>query len=146
MIKKLHHACVTVSDMDRALAFYRDILGLEMTMDFEISGDEFDALFHRPGVRGRLVYFEEGVELAYYFSPSDGKPLSARPWDSGFTFLIFEVSNLEKMYVTLVDKGVEFRAPPKLPSTEVPTEGAVKVAHLNGPDGELISLIELPQA
>jgi catechol 2,3-dioxygenase-like lactoylglutathione lyase family enzyme len=142
---KVHHACITVSDIDQALAFYRDTLGLKMTMDFEISGEEFDRLHEYPNTRARLLYFEEGLELAYYYSPSDGRPLNARLWDHGHTFLILEVSDLEKTYATLVDRGVKFFAAPQLPKKEAPV-GKIPVAHLRGPDGVRISLIEWPQS
>lgn len=146
MIKRLHHACISVSDMDRSLAFYRDILGLKVMDDFEISGEEWDELMQSPKWRSRIVYFEEHVELTQVLSTSDGKPVNARPWDHGAIFLIFQVTDVDKMYSSLVNKGVEFYAPPRLPSAEVATVGAMKVTHLRGPDGERISLLEWPEA
>ena len=147
MIKRLSHACIVVSDMDKALAFYRDTLGLKVRMDFDVSGEEtgFDRIFQNPGIRFRIVYFEEGVELAYFYSPSDGKPLlneNVRFWDHGNTLLIFEVSDLDKIYSDLVAKGVKFFAPPQSPEPKVPTIGRTKVTHLQDPDGVRISLLE----
>ncbi len=42
MIKGVHHTCITVSDLERSIAFYRDVLGLElvMTEESERSGDD----------------------------------------------------------------------------------------------------------
>jgi catechol 2,3-dioxygenase-like lactoylglutathione lyase family enzyme len=140
MIKKLHHAVVSVSDMDQALSFYRDKLGLKVRVDFEVHGAEFDALMGEPGVRGRIVYFEENLELAYFYSPSDGRPLTMRPWDKGATFLVFEVDDLTKTCSELEAKGVEFFAPPQVPEMDAPTVGKIPVAHVRAPDGVRISL------
>jgi len=142
---KLHHACITVSNMDQALAFYRDILGFKAVMDFEVSGEEWDRIFEYKGVRARLVYFEEGLELTQVYSPDDGKPLDARPWDHGYTFLILDVDDLEKTYATLLDRGAKFFAPPQLPKVGLPNLGKAKVAHLRAPDGVRISLLEWPK-
>jgi catechol 2,3-dioxygenase-like lactoylglutathione lyase family enzyme len=35
MLRQVHHAGVTVSNLDRALAFYRDVLGLEVFVQAE---------------------------------------------------------------------------------------------------------------
>lgn len=145
MIKKVHHACITVSDIDQALAFYRDALGLRVTMDFDLKSEEFDKIFEVQGSHARIVYFDEGLEITYFYSPKDGKPLNARTWDYGNTFLILEVDDLDKSYAELLKKGVKFFAPPQLPKTEVPAEGKVKVAHVRAPDNVRMSLVELPK-
>ena len=36
-----HHFAVTVSDLDRAVAFYRDTLGLDVLSEFTVGGDAF---------------------------------------------------------------------------------------------------------
>lgn len=140
MIKKLHHGCITVSDMERSLAFYRDKLGLKVQMDFEMFGPEFDAYLKMSGARFRIVYFEEGVELVQYVSPSLGKKPDITMFDFGFAFLIFEVDDIQKTYEEWSAKGVEFYGLPRLPEKEVPTVGKVMLVHLPGPDGERISL------
>jgi glyoxylase I family protein len=143
MIKSLHHAGIIVSDMDRGLAFYRDILRLKPVMDFEISGEEWGAILGYPGVRARVVVFEEGVEMLHFFSPTDGKILNARPWDIGYTMLIMEVDDLDKTYYALQEKGVQFYAPSK--KEEIPNVGIVKIAHMRAPEGVRICLMEFPK-
>jgi Glyoxalase/Bleomycin resistance protein/Dioxygenase superfamily len=38
------HLVVGVTDMDRALAFYRDVIGMEVVFETLISGEPFDAV------------------------------------------------------------------------------------------------------
>ncbi|HXO56477.1 MAG TPA: VOC family protein, partial [Mycobacterium sp.] len=40
------HLVVGVTDMDRALAFYRDALGMDVVFETLISGQPFDAALH----------------------------------------------------------------------------------------------------
>jgi catechol 2,3-dioxygenase-like lactoylglutathione lyase family enzyme len=145
MIKKLNHTGIVVSNIDQALAFYRDLLGLKVRMDFDVANKEFETLFQSPGARFRVVYFQEDLELIYFYSPGDGKPIlhpGVRIWDPGNVVLIFAVSDVEKMYSNLIEKGVKFIAPPQSPESPVPTVGKTIVAHVEGPDGIRISLVE----
>ena len=145
MIKKLDHAAITVTDMEQALTFYRDKLGLKVVMDTEMGGEHFDMLFGCPGIRGRAVYFAEGLELLQFFSPADGKPLNQKFWDIGAALFVVEVDDLEATYSTLVDRGVEFYSPVVSPPTHIPTVGQIKLAHVRAPEGVRISLFEKPR-
>ena len=40
------HLVIGVTDMDRALAFYRDVLGMDVVFETLISGEPFDAVLH----------------------------------------------------------------------------------------------------
>jgi catechol 2,3-dioxygenase-like lactoylglutathione lyase family enzyme len=146
MIKGVHHTCITVSNIDEALAFYKDTLGLKQTMDFEIADEAFDKIFNIKGFRARFVYFEEGLEIVYYYPPVEGKAPSISPFDFGYTFAILQVDDLDAAYANLVKKGVKFDAPPQVPKALVPTEGSVKVAHMRGPDNVKLSLVQLSKS
>ncbi len=145
MIKGVHHTCITVSNMDEALTFYKDTLGCKQTMDFEISDEAFDKIMNIKGFRARFVFFEEGLELVYYYPPVEGRMPSITPFDFGYTFVIMEIDDLDETYANLVKKGVKFDAPPQEPKQIVPTIGSVRVAHLRGPDNVKLSLIQMPK-
>ena len=50
------HLVIGVTDMDRALAFYRDLLGMEVVFETLISGEPFDAVLHaKRQQEGRVV-------------------------------------------------------------------------------------------
>ncbi len=56
MFTGIHHTSFTVSDMDRSIAFFRDILGMELTWDSKAAGVEFkgpvaDAVTGCPGTK-----------------------------------------------------------------------------------------------
>ena len=47
MVGRIYHVGLTISDLDRSIAFYRDILGLEFQGELLMAGEETDKLFHR---------------------------------------------------------------------------------------------------
>jgi hypothetical protein len=64
----------TVSDMDRSVAFYRDVLTFKPVSDIEVDGPEYDQLYGIFGVRARIVRMQLGeqqIELTQFISPPD---------------------------------------------------------------------------
>ena len=83
MIKKLLHTRYRVTDLERTVAFYRDVLGLEETRR------------HTSGRGSQLVFFkapesEEEIEICKY---DKSGPVVVGP---DLTHLAFEVDDLEK--------------------------------------------------
>ena len=68
----------TVSDMDRSVAFYRDVLAFRPISDVEVDGQEYDNLWGVFGVRARVVRMQLGaqsLELIEFLSPPDVRPI-----------------------------------------------------------------------
>ena len=47
MVRRIYHVGLTASDLDRSIAFYRDILGLEFQGEIFMEGEETDKMFHK---------------------------------------------------------------------------------------------------
>ena len=142
MIKKLDHASISTSDIDRSLAFYRDVLGMKVEFKEETSGEEFGAVMGATGdFRALVIKFEEGLELIQFISPA-GVKLNFNPWDIGAVLLDFEVSELEDLYNDLKEKGVKFISPLTILKSPNADDDSLKIVQLYGPDGERIVLIE----
>lgn len=83
---------IPVKDLDRAVGFYRDALGLRF-------------LFQAPP---GLAFFDAGgVRLLL------DKPVETE-FEGHASVVYFKVDDIEAMYQTLVGRGVEFRQPPHL--------------------------------
>src|SRR5262245_47870833 len=81
VVNGVHSIGMTVSDMDRALAFYTGILSFEKSSDVEVSGEPFERLYGVFGLRMRVVTLrlgEEILELTEFLTPQ-GRPM---PTDS----------------------------------------------------------------
>ena len=49
------HTSFSVTDMDRSLAFYRDLLGMRVTLDLERTGEYIEQVVGFPDARLRIV-------------------------------------------------------------------------------------------
>jgi hypothetical protein len=53
---------MTVSNMDRSIAFFTDVLTFQKTSDIEVAGDDYERLQAVFGVRMRIVRMRLGTE------------------------------------------------------------------------------------
>ena len=47
LVGRIYHVGLTVSDLDRSIAFYRDILGLKFQGEIFMEGEETDKMFRK---------------------------------------------------------------------------------------------------
>ena len=134
------HLVIGVTDMDRALAFYRDALGMEVVFESLISGEPFDAVLHaKRKQEGRVVGGLLGglmVELLSLGSvPSADKP--ARRGITGIHNLSLSVPDLDDTHRRITAAGyVPDQAPFEI--------GGVRMFFVKDPDGTPVEFIELP--
>lgn len=138
---ELHHVAITVKEMERSLAFYRDALGLKVLADSVVSGPEIDTAVMEIGANLRMVFLgnEAGakLELLEWRSP----PIRERTLNelrytlSGIVEICLEVADMEKLGEDLKKKGLKFRYPPFV-------LGKTKITHLVDPDGVPVELIQ----
>lgn len=139
MISGIQHTGIGVKDMDRALAFYRDTLGLKVRFDLEASGEQMETIVGLKGAKARIVMLEVGdqsIELFQYMSP-EGKPFPSdhRQCDAGVIHFALQVTNLDDLYKDLKSKEVNFYSEPQ----QLP---GAKVVYLRDPEGVTVELIE----
>ena len=75
MIRGIHHTAISTGDLDRALEFYRDLLGFEVAMEFEWpKGTEFaDSITGLRDSAARTAMLKAGnmmIEIFEYSSPA----------------------------------------------------------------------------
>lgn len=138
------HAGITVSDMDRALAFYRDGLGLEEAFDRildapylgEVLGLEFDH------IRAVYLHVPSGgfVELLEY-AGIERMPAASRPCDYGAGHLCLYVDDVEAMHRRLAGLGYSARSKDIVDITAGPNQGA-RSCYMTDPDGYAVELFQ----
>src|ERR1700730_1985766 len=147
MLGPVAHIGITVRDMEKALAFYQGVLGMEKLGDATFSGTEASRLTRIPGTVLRAVYLRGGVgikgpplELLHFVEPGtgSGEPY-ARLNNPGITEVAFTVEDIEHVYSELNGEGVEFYSPPQL--FEFGGYRA-KAVYFYDPDGTTLELIQ----
>lgn len=116
-ITGVHHTSRSVGDMDRSLEFYRDLLGLEVLLDTEMSGEMLEREVALEGARLRLVELGTGgetmLELLQYHAPPSRDARELRPCDVGAHHVALTVDDIQSAYERLSAAGVEFTCPPQ---------------------------------
>jgi len=131
----VHHAGVTVSDLDSAVEFYRDVLGLAVLDRFGVSGEAFATAVDVPEASASFAHLDGGVrvELVDYDPAGDdaGTALN-RP---GTAHLGLSVDD--------VDASVE-GLPGAVGTVSEPqtTATGTRLAFVRDPDGNLVELLE----
>jgi lactoylglutathione lyase len=146
MVKEIRHTGIVVTDMDRALSFYRDLLGLKnVVVDRIVEGPFFETLTALDGARIRIVMLatDEGskVELLQYLSHPRPAPPRHESCDIGCSHVAFTVSDLDRMHEEMTARGVHFKHPPQIDDL-----GYAKVAYLHDFDGTIVELVEIVDA
>ena len=117
MIKRVKFVGITVKDFDKALDFYENKLGFEVTTDQPAGPGRWIEL--------RIPGAETKVVLSGFGPPPDPK--------SQLPVMVFASEDLEATYQELKKKGVEFTQPPTKASWGTS-------AMFRDPDGNLILL------
>jgi Lactoylglutathione lyase and related lyases len=141
----------TVSDMDRAVAFYTGVLDFEKVADFRVSGPAFEQLEGVFASNARIVHLKLGdqtLELTQYVSPPDGRPIPvpSRSNDLWFEHMAIVVSDMEKAYEVLQKHGVRqiSPAPQTIPASNVPAAG-IKAIKFRDPDNHDLEFLWFPE-
>jgi catechol 2,3-dioxygenase-like lactoylglutathione lyase family enzyme len=134
------HLVVGVTDMDRALAFYRDVLGMEVVFETLISGEPFDAVLHATRKQqGRVVGGLLGGLMVELVSLGT-KPSIERPVRRGIT----GIHNVSLSVTDLDETHRRITAAGHIPD-QAPFEiGGVRMFFVKDPDGTPVEFIELP--
>jgi catechol 2,3-dioxygenase-like lactoylglutathione lyase family enzyme len=143
------HFSFTVSDIDRSIAWYVDVLGLEL-VSRQRQDDDYtrtlvglaDAVLEvaRFAIPGRSPGTSDHMlELVQYVEPA-GERIPLRTNSPGVAHLAFLVDDIHERHRRMAAAGVEFRGQP-VRITAGTNEGGW-VCYFSGPDGETLELLE----
>lgn len=145
----IHHTGYTISDLDRSLGFYRDLLGLELVATQEKEGGYLAAIVGYPDAHVRMAHLrvpgaDHVVELFEYLAPLGAGPGGLEPRDVGTSHLCLVVDDLPSLYKRLVEAGIDtFVSPPVEIDTGINTGGYA--LYLRDPDGIPVELFQPPR-
>jgi catechol 2,3-dioxygenase-like lactoylglutathione lyase family enzyme len=140
MIKGINHVGVSVSNLERSIRFYRDLLGMQLIVQKEFQGPQYEAILGLTGVRGALAVLRLAsleIELFEFTHPVPKHSDPNRPvCDHGITHFCIEVGDMQAEYERLKAAGVRFHCPPLTFKGEKATYG-------RDPDGNVFEMLEL---
>jgi catechol 2,3-dioxygenase-like lactoylglutathione lyase family enzyme len=145
---ELHHVGVTVADMSRSLAFWRDFMGAEATTRRTANAEFLGTLVGRPGAELEIAWLDLDGALALElvaFVGSDDESVESSPPQPGTVHLCLGVADLDEAIARGLAAGAEQVSFDPIEIPAGPNEGARHV-YLRDPDGILIELRQPPPA
>ena len=140
MITGMYHTGFVVKDLDKAVEFYRDVVGLTAIASRERVGKPISQVVGYENTHLKIAFLNTGnghnLELIQYVHPIG----SDRPSDErntlGAAHLAFYVDDIEQTHRDLVSRGAGKLNPP------VEVAPGRKACYLQDPDRNWIELVE----
>ena len=145
----VHHLGLTVADIERSIAFYRDRLGMTLHRRRPHVDNDYVALqTGYPGVALNVASFkvspDSPVSLEVVQYMQRGGPVAETSTNRpGNSHLCLTVSDLRACYADLIAQGVRFKSEP-VTITAGPNVGGL-VVYFYDPDGYTLELFQPPK-
>ncbi len=122
MIYELNHVGIVIRDLEKSLAFYKDVLGATVAVRNVIPSNQTDVVYLQ--ISGGMI------ELLHRRAPAANEVF-------GITHIAFMTDDLDADYGALVDSGCESVVKPKVAGT-----GVGRVGFLRDPNGARVELLQ----
>ena len=141
-MKNIRHTGIVVTDMERSLEFYRDIMGLKPVIDFTEKGQFIDTISNAGGIDLRMVKLiaEDGgmIELLHYASHPQPERGENKLWETGPAHVAFTVDDVDEIYADWTAKGVKCNSEPV-----ISPDGKAKLFFCQDPDGTFLEIVQM---
>jgi catechol 2,3-dioxygenase-like lactoylglutathione lyase family enzyme len=149
----IFHTGLTVADLDRSIAFYRDLLGLELVSQWDSAQPYLRTIVGFPDAELRIALLRlpdsdggrsgHHLELLEYRTPR-GTGGDARTCNPGNVHVSFLVDDLDTVHAELSARGVRFKSAPV--SIDHGRNKGGKAVYLLDPDDITLELVQPARA
>ncbi|HEX4638376.1 MAG TPA: VOC family protein [Chthoniobacterales bacterium] len=140
------HTGITVSNLERSLAFWRDVLGFEFSHSAHQTGERPEQITGVKGAELKLAVLKtptgHKIELLEYFAPADRRHVDLRPCDVGHVHVALTVDDLDAVLKRITESGWKAAGEPQ-GLTSGPNAGK-RVVYVRDPDGTTIEFMQMP--
>lgn len=139
------HTGITVSNLERSLAFWRDILGFELSHRTHQTGELAGEITGVQGAEISLAVLKapgHKIELLEYLAPPDRKHLAPRPCDVGSVHVALTVDDLDAVLAAIAASG--WHVAGKAQTLQSGPNAGKRVVYARDPDGTTIEFMQLP--
>ena len=140
------HTGFTVSNLERSLAFWQDVLGFELSHRAHQTGDLASEITGVPGAEISIAVLKapgHKIELLEYLAPPDRKKhVDLSPCDVGSVHVALTVDNLDAVLNTIAASG--WKAAGKPQTLKSGPNAGKRVVYVRDPDGTTIEFMQPP--
>jgi len=141
------HTGITVSNLERSLQFWQNVLGFELSHTAHQTGELAKEITGVEGAEIKLAVLKvpggHKIELLEYLAPADRKRAELRPCDIGFVHLALLVNNLDAVVEQIAASGWKSAGKPQRLQSG-PNAGK-RVVYVRDPDGTTIEFMQVPK-
>jgi glyoxylase I family protein len=141
------HTGITVSNLERALAFWRDVLGFEFSHTAHQNGALAQEITGVEGAEIKLAVVKtpggHKVELLEYLAPVDRVRADVRPCDVGSVHVALLVDDLDAVLAQIAGFGWKPVGSPQ--TLQSGPNAGKRVVYVRDPDGTTVEFMELPR-
>ena len=142
MILATRHTGIVVADMERSLRFWRDVMGLEVRIDFREKGEFIDTVQDLASVDLRMIKLAAPDGSTIELLKDDAHPTPApdpnRMCDRGIRHVAFTVADVEASWRTLKDEGCAVLSEPV-----AAPDGKARLFFARDPEGNLLEIVQV---
>jgi len=146
-ILRADHTGITVSNLEASLAFWRDVLGFEVSHAAHQEGELAQEITGVKGAEIKLVVLKapggHKIELLEYLAPADRKRANLRPCDVGSVHVSLLVKDVDAVLAQIAASGWAAAGKPQTLKTG-PNAGK-RVVYVRDPDGTTIEFMQPPE-
>jgi glyoxylase I family protein len=150
VIKAVDHINIVVTDLQRSVMFYTEILGFDILRKAHLEGEWIEKIVGLSGVEADVVYIvapggEPRIELLQYKSPKgEIVPASSLPNTPGLRHIALRVEGIHSLYKTLLKNEIKvFGEPVQVPGNVIEHDAGHKtLLYFLDPDGVVLELAE----
>jgi glyoxylase I family protein len=140
------HTGITVSNLERTTAFWRDVLGFELSHTAHQTGEMAQEITGVAGAEIKLAVLKSPgghkIELLEYLAPPDRKHVDVGPCDVGHVHVALLIDDLDAVLEKIAAAGWKAVGNPQTLKSG-PNAGK-RVVYVRDPDGTTVELMELP--
>ena len=141
------HTGITVSNLERSLAFWRDVLGFEFSHKAHQKRELAQEITGVEGAEIKLAVLKtpggHKIELLEYLAPADRARANLRPCEVGFVHIALLVDDLDVVLERIATSG--WKAAGKPQRLQSGPNAGKRVAYVRDPDGTTIEFMEPPR-
>ena len=137
---ELFHVGLTVKNLERSLAFYRDVVGMKEGERLEVKSKAFDTLTNNPGAQLKVAHLTAGpfmLQLIEYVA-AGGIALDLHHNNVGSPHMSFYVPDIEAKY-----REVQQRGEVKITSGLVQIAPTMRSFYTEDPDGVPVEFLQV---
>lgn len=146
LVTGVNHVGLTVTDLERSIAFYTEVFECDVVMRQEKQGGYLAEIVGYPDADVKMAHLrlpgsESRLELFEYRSPRSA-PRVLEPRNVGNAHICFVVPDMDALYARLVERRVDTFSPPVQVDTGA-NKGGVSL-YVRDPDGITVEVFQPP--